>query len=182
MNIWDYMNTIARSDKSEWLYTVCWGYGSCGCFHDDLSNETVEDQTVTIVDKHSSYAAFAKDLSISLAWGLGLKNKELNESWTQVFPDKSARMYFLDFFYNKALIYRETVVSVDGGRCILPLPKQVFDKADETKVIEYRINSIINNILRLVNSLQTTYDYDSYISRSGIIVEDSYYPIPENNR
>ena len=177
MTAWDYMNIIAESDKAEWLYTICWGYGSCGCFHDDLSNETNEDQTITAVDKHSSYATFSKDLSISLAWGLGRENKELNEPWTQAFPDKAARMYFLDFFYNNALIYRETVVSVDGGRCILPLPKQVFDEASPSKVVAYKTNAKLSKILKLINSLQTTYDYDSYLNRSGFRMEDADYPI-----
>ncbi len=177
MNIWDYIRVISESSKSEWLHTVCWGYGSCGCFHDDLSNETIEDQMSTIIDKHSNYATFANDVSISLAWGLGRENKELVESWTKVFPPKSSRMYFLDFFYNNALIYRENVVSVDGGRCILPLPKQVFDKKDETKIIEFRVNSKINRILKLINSLQTTYDYDSYITKTKIVVIDGDYPI-----
>lgn len=178
MDIWNYMHTIAGSTKSEWLYTVCWGYGSSGCFHDDLFNETVDEQIVTNVDKHGNYAAYARDLSISLAWGLGTENKALKESWTQVFDDKNAHLYFLDFFYNGALVHRETVVSVDGGRCVLPLPKQVVDERDPTKVVELQTSAVLDSILRLVNSLFTRYDYDEYMSRSGIRVAEREYPIP----
>lgn len=177
MDIWTYMNTVASSKKTDWLYTVCWGYGSSGCFHDDFFNESIDDQIVTNVDKHGNYASYAKNLSISLAWGLGTENKELKEPWTQVFSDKNARMYFLDFFYNSALVYRETVVTVDDGRCILPLPKQLLDENDQSKVIEYRTNPVLNNILRLVNSFFSRYDYDEYIKLSGIKIADSSYPI-----
>lgn len=171
------MKTIAESKKTEWLYTVCWGYGSSGCFHDDFYNESIDDQIVTNVDKHGNYASYAKDISISLAWGLGTENKLVDEPWTQVFNDKNAHMYFLDFFYNGALVYRETVVSVDGGRCVLPLPKQIPDKNDQSKIIEYRTSTTLNNILRLINSLYSRYEYDEYIQRSGIKISSDTYPL-----
>lgn len=50
------------------------------------------------------------------------------EDQTNVFPDKTATSNFVDFFYSGVLFYRDIYVSVDGGRCSLPLPKMVIDE------------------------------------------------------
>lgn len=79
------------------------------------------------------------------------------EKWATEHPDSSAYLYEYSLYYNSSLIKRYSLVSVDGGRATLPIPRlgtNIVTRKD------YRIALIINEGEVL-----------EYIHRSGLIVE-----------
>jgi hypothetical protein len=60
---------------------------------------------------------------VSLVLGEGHAEDDLHTwDWVNVFPDHSARNFYIDLLYNGVPIYRQLAVSVDGGRADLPSP------------------------------------------------------------
>jgi len=53
----------------------------------------------------------------------GVHAENFNESWATKHPDSHATSYYCDIYYGTSLIEQKIVVSVDGGRAILLLPK-----------------------------------------------------------
>ena len=51
------------------------------------------------------------------------ERRDFSEVWTKRFADKSAYKAHYDVLYGTSLLVRKMLVSVDGGRAILPLPK-----------------------------------------------------------
>lgn len=80
-----------------------------------------------------------------------------NEDWATKHPDPNATQVRGYFYYGNNPIMEVFLVSVDGGRAILPYPK-----SDTNRVItrrEYNIATLINDRL------------DEYLQRSNIRVE-----------
>lgn len=79
------------------------------------------------------------------------------EEWATGHPDSNAYLYEYSLYYNSSLIKRYNLVSVDGGRATLPIPRlgtNIITRKD------YRIALIINEGEVL-----------EYIHRSGLVVE-----------
>jgi len=80
-----------------------------------------------------------------------------HEEWATTHPDPHAYLYQYFLYYNSSLIKKYNLVSVDGGRANLPIPRA------GTNIIprkDYRFALIINERETL-----------EYIHRSGLIVE-----------
>ncbi len=96
---------------------------------------------------------------------LRMESKEIDhdrdifqEDWATRHPDASAYKETYKVFYGSSLISRMELVSVDGHRATLPMPKS------STNVIplnEYRFAQIVDQGGRL----------DEYIKRSQLVVE-----------
>jgi hypothetical protein len=170
MTLDEYMRLVSDSTRSDWNVIVCWGAGSGPSYLTDMSVwytgsgdfHNLEMRT------HSSVATFKQDISVSFAWGMQ-SNDDFMEDWANKFPDSHASSYYIDFFYHGSLIARELGVSVDGGRVTLPLPDRDIDsRTYETRRLT--VTSQMNSILKLINSMTSSYDYDEYLKRAGIVV------------
>jgi len=73
------------------------------------------------LQEHSTLLSFTQDVRFGLAWGL-VAEKNYSEDWIDKLPNKRAQGVILDFLYNGTLVFRDTLVAVDGWRCILPQP------------------------------------------------------------
>lgn len=80
-----------------------------------------------------------------------------HEEWATKHPDSHAYLYGYSLYYNSSLIKKYDLVSVDGGRATLPLPR-VGTNSIARK--DYRFALIINEGEIL-----------EYIHRSGLIIE-----------
>ncbi len=122
----------------------------------------------TEVDRPHSLMVLRSNLSIALA--IGLKDGDsFNEPWAQNFPDGSARPFWVDFMFNGCLIFRERLVSVDGGRCSLPVPL--------SQTPPYQVPARLVKLARLVQgSAENTYSFDEYFSRAGLEECDAPWP------
>ena len=153
---------------------ACWGAGAGPSYRYCLTTWRAGETDTIAVDSHGYYASLKTDLSISMAWGLEHQS-DFREDWANKFPDPKASSCYLDYFYNNGLVYRDVIVSVDGGRCFLPLPQIEMDEKQK-KITAYKVTVTEINLVRLISRLTASYDYDSYISRSGFTVIDAEWP------
>lgn len=86
-----------------------------------------------------------------------VQNKDFKEKWANNHPDPKATGYYFNLFYSATLLKRIILVSVDGGRALLPCPnsKGVVRKFD------YKIAELFD----------TTHTLDEYLNRSGLSIE-----------
>ncbi len=89
----------------------------------------------------------------------GIQNEDFKDSWANNHPDSKAVGYWYDIFYDGAFIDRVLLVSVDGGRAVIPPPKF---KTGNIERYEYSIAKIHDTL----NSV------DEYIERSGLTLAD----------
>jgi hypothetical protein len=89
------MNILATSNRDDWF------------FH-------VENSVYTYKD----------DVNLRIEQGeIDFNNKFVGEDWATKHPDSSAHKVKFNVFYNASLIADYTLVSVDGCRATLPMPK-----------------------------------------------------------
>lgn len=84
------------------------------------------------------------------------------EEWATTVSHDPVQSYYYDFVYDRALIERFILVSVDGNRASIPLPKS----AVELKItkLQYKIGEIAN---------KRTEDFIDYLGRTGVQVENT---------
>jgi len=85
---------------------------------------------------HEFLLVYKPDVSIVLAETHDESDRDYVWDWVEIYPDKSARKFYIDLYYNGVPVHREVAVSVDGGRVQLPSPRGFVgeDKASGWKV------------------------------------------------
>ncbi|WP_193747397.1 hypothetical protein [Ruegeria sp. ANG-S4] len=136
-----YFSMIERSKPDAWRVEVLPPYLA----EIQQLNDPLEEPPYLLAEKPTSLLVFRDDVRISVAMGR-IEEEEFNEDWATGFSDKKATLRRADFLFSGSLIYSCSYVSVDGGRCDLPLlssgkltvPKrfnramQIFHQARET--------------------------------------------------
>lgn len=174
MKLDEFLKNIIHSKIEDWTVISCWGGNSGPSFLNQFivwNSGSGEFQNLEI-ESHSMVASYRNNLSIMIAWGLK-HNDNFIEEWANNFSVQRAASDFVDFFYNGALVLREIIVSVDGGRCYLPLPKLEFDNKGK-KVTRLYVSKYKSRFVEMLNKFSSTYNYNyrNYLSQSGIEVVD----------
>lgn len=165
------LKTFINSDKEDWNTISSWGHGSGPSYRDQFSfSEVYEGESFVLVhQEHSSVASYMPNLSITIAWGIqvGDKNDRVDRPWAKNNPDPSpGRSSYLDFFYNNALVFRVAYCTVDGGRCEIPFPD--YDEHGNVSVPrEY--HDLIKKFSEIVNR---SFIFDGYFARTGITISE----------
>ncbi len=162
MKLEDILASCAKSKPEAWKVIPCGGGGSGPSFLEEWGSDA--DGEPTLVGSHTMRAAYRPDVSIALAWGL-TAHEEFEEAWTATFERGPASSCFIDFFYNGALVERGLYVSVDGGRCKLPIPQR--DLAAEPGLWITRWQ---HDFFALLNALEGVNDFDLYLRDAGFEV------------
>lgn len=111
----------------------------------------------------SSVAVNKRDVNLRLVINYleeGKQCEDFQEEWANRHPDRHATGYWCDIYYAATHVARNILVSVDGGRAMLPLPRQrgIDGKLTEVLPFDYRIAQIFDSLGSL----------DEYMARSGI--------------
>lgn len=112
----------------------------------------------------SSIAVNKRDVNLRLEINF-LEEKQcedFKEHWANRHPDAHATGYWCDIYYSSTHVSRNILVSIDGGRAMLPIPRQkgIDGKLTEILPYDYRIAQIFDSIGTL----------DEYIIRSGLTI------------
>jgi len=119
---------------------------------------------------HTAIMAYRRNLAITMAYGMVCR-EEVHANWTKVFPDPRSSMRYLDFFYNSALVFREALISVDGGQCVLPIP-------NPGPTSPYEVPRRRCDIARLLHQVTNPMrDFDDYFTHAKMRVIDEYWPL-----
>ncbi len=158
MTLEEYLKTVADSDIKHWqvLRTPTFLYRLQPVRSGPNRSLDFELQ------EHNYILSYEHDLSISLAWGL-VQDKNYTDDWINKFQDKRAQTVLLDFLYNGALVFRETLVAVDGWRCILPMPA-AGDSAPPFPISVFKFK-----LARLIHQLTGPgTNFEDYFRRAGM--------------
>jgi hypothetical protein len=118
-----------------------------------------------MVDEHMVSFAYRPNIAITMAYGL-VDQSGFELPTGHPFAQENARSLFLDIFHDGQLVHRETVISVDRQRCLLPMPL-----AWEPPV---QIATAQMSLIRLIHALAgPPTDYDSYFRESGMMRSDT---------
>ncbi|MDR4498546.1 MAG: hypothetical protein MRK02_11605 [Candidatus Scalindua sp.] len=90
----------------------------------------------------------------------GIQNENFQAEWANCHPDKNASGVWHDLYYDGAFLDRIILVSVDGGRALIPPPEFESGKINRYKYHVAKIHDTINTL-------------DEYIRRSKLELEDS---------
>lgn len=88
------------------------------------------------------------------------ENRDFNEPWAVKFPDKNAKASDYTIYYNNSLIEKKTLVSVDGGRAVLPMPK-----SNSNNIVDF-VSYILAKIVNAGDQ------FDSYFNRALLKKDD----------
>lgn len=81
-------------------------------------------------DGHRKVYVFHDNAAITLAWGkVHQEGQPWTETWSEAggFPDNKIYGHWFDICYNGVVIHRDLVLSVDGGRGILPSGRPISE-------------------------------------------------------
>lgn len=92
----------------------------------------------------------------------GIQNADFKEPWANCHPDQRATGYWCDIHYASTHVARDILVSVDGARAMLPIPRQAGSDGKITEVLPYDY--------RLAQIFDTLGSLDSYLVRSGLTI------------
>jgi len=92
----------------------------------------------------------------------GIQNADFKEPWANCHPDQRATGYWCDIHYASTHVARNILVSVDGARAMLPIPRQAGADGRVTEVLPYDY--------RLAQIFDTLGSLESYMVRSGLSV------------
>ncbi len=89
----------------------------------------------------------------------GVQNDDFKEPWANCHPNSRATGYWYELYYDGAFIDRILLVSVDGGRAVIPPPSLRTGKIERYEYSIAKINDVLNTV-------------DEYIERSGLELAD----------
>ena len=112
---------------------------------------------------------YTKDIRFGMAWGL-VMDKNYREDWLAKLPNKRAEAVVLDFLFGGALVFRDTLVAVDGWRCILPQPINSDGPPFNVPERRFKVAKLIHQIVGPETS------FDSYFRRVGMAPVKTSWP------
>ena len=87
----------------------------------------------------------------------GTHNSDFREEWANCHPNPRACSYWCELYYDGSLIDRTILVSVDGGRALLPLPEVGTNEVSEYQYLVAQIHDVLGSL-------------DKYMKRSKLHV------------
>ncbi|HIF9299408.1 TPA: hypothetical protein ACX6QU_003366 [Photobacterium damselae] len=169
MDLNTYKENLLKAQSDDWTIIGCWGAGSGPSYRNAISvwtKSSGEFHNIE-VESHAEVYSLKSDLRISVSIGI-THNDDFVESWANQFTDSKASSSFVDFFFCNQLVYRDIYVAVDGGRCMLPLPKIHVNKTTH-KIDRLTVSREKYEFFKLLNRLT---DYEHYFSQTEIEIVD----------
>jgi hypothetical protein len=139
------------------------GAPSLSYIENTIRGSDPQEEWEKISAEMSSVAVNKRDVNLRLVVNYldeGKQCDDFREEWANRHPDCKATGYWCDTYYGAAHVARNILVSVDGGRAMLPLPRQggIDGRVTEVLPFDYRIAQIFDSLGNL----------DEYMARSGL--------------
>lgn len=123
----------------------------------DILANSAQDEW--IVDDETGSFTYKEDLNLRIEREPYDLRRNFNEEWATKHPDTEAKTVNYTIKYGSSFVARETLVSVDGGRAILPMPDV------ETKK---NVSQEDMNFTRIVDINGKA---DEYLKKSGLKIK-----------
>lgn len=131
-----------------------------------MSSDSVDDWSSTGYDTVTNSESIYYKKNVNLRFVSGYDDKYIQqngfiEPWANKHPDPKATGYFVQLYFASSHINNFILVSVDGGRALLPLPKSFTNL--EVFPLDYKIAQIHDKLGSL----------NEYMSRSNLKISDT---------
>lgn len=168
MKLRELLDLILDSNADDWNRISCWGFGSGPSYKNDFTfYEVYEGQdNILNVKSHSELCIYKDNIDITMAYGL-TANDDFRAEWANKFPDPKAYSKIVDIFYKNSLVFRETYLVVDGGRCEVPIPGY---NSDGELVVGDEYHKFIQLLENISNGTRTDSNFNRYFKNMGIKV------------
>jgi hypothetical protein len=87
-----------------------------------------------IMGEHHSYAVCRQEPSLTMAWGMNVYDREEGDElvfdWAKQFINPAVRPFWVDFFWNGALLDRVELATIDGTHGTIPIPDAGLEVSD----------------------------------------------------
>lgn len=177
MTLDDLLTTITGSEPEQWHRVDSGWVTYMDRFSQVSSWHEGEERVWLEHTSHHSRAVYKPDIAIGMAWGLRRDpdDQGFHEDWLERFADPNAWAAWLDVLYHGQPVDRRLYVVVDGGRCSLPLPEQMFadNGLDWPREKRLWVPEVDVKLFRLVNELSSGWDFDRYLNQAGFDVADA---------
>lgn len=139
------------------------GAPSLSYIENTIRDSDPQEEWEKVSTEISSIAVSKRDVNLRLVMNYLDEGKwcdDFQEEWANRHPDSHATGYWCDTFYGATHVARNILVSVDGGRAMLPLPRQrgIDGKITEVLPFDHRIAQIFDSLGSL----------DEYMARSRL--------------
>jgi hypothetical protein len=112
-----------------------WSYG--GRHEDGFSN---------IMGEHPNHAVCREEPSLTMLWGMDVYDREdredLHFDWAKDYVNSTVRPFWVDFFWNNALIDRVELCRVDGAHGTIPDPGSSLEVSDFEVAVAYLVHDL----------------------------------------
>jgi hypothetical protein len=166
MKLQDAYAILEKGNPDDWQYVDGLTYGG-------FQQIIRVDASLIEVESHHFRAIYKPDIGLSLAWGYP-DQEQFSESWAEGFADSKASSHFLDLQWNGIIVKRWQRVTVDGGRCGLPVPRIDLDRTNPSRrgITAHWISGYTAKLFELVETLERghTSQFYKYLGQAGIEV------------
>lgn len=157
MDLWAIRKNFEETIDDHWNLLEVSTY-----FHDRIVGSGDEME----VESHYHRAVLTSDVRLALEWGMHANSREddvqfKNYPWGEQvhWPDPKVVEEFIDVFWDGSLVDRLRVMSVDGYRALLPLPKK---RGDDWTVMGWEVD-----LTRLVDQISGHDEFHRYFEGTG---------------
>lgn len=167
MRLTDLLTTIYSSDPEHWN-SIDPPYAKY-LTHLEVEGRSVQAESFGY---HAKWI-YVEDIHISLAISeeIDRQGSDYQADWN-VWPDKRIEEHYLDILVGGQVVFRQLVLSVDGGRVILPSPKletvdtgQMWHEPFTNSVTELQFE-----LARFIAGVQGNRDFEVYFKQAGFVV------------
>ena len=117
-----------------------------------IQNELIADSTAAAwyrvsVAGPSHYRAVCRaEPCLTMSWGMGVHDRaelsELHFDWADRFVNKAVAPFWVDFFWNNALIDRVELARIDGGQGTIPMPGPGMEVTNFQVAVAYLVDGL----------------------------------------
>jgi hypothetical protein len=116
-------------------------------FHYRWSYSSGTDSTVShIIGEHRGHAVHREEPNLTMSWGMEAHERknceELRFDWAQDYVNSTVHPFWVDFFWNNALIDRVELCSVDGSHGTIPIPDALREVSDFVVAVAYLVHGL----------------------------------------
>ncbi len=91
-----------------------------------------------------------------------VQENRFKENWANIHPDSNATGYYIQLYFSSSHLSNFILVSVDGGRALLPLPKSRTNL--EVSPLDYKVAQIHDRLSSL----------NEYMARSELQISSAF--------
>jgi hypothetical protein len=97
-----------------------------------------------VQSEHHDHAVCREEPSLTMSWGMNIyeDRRDLQFDWAEAFVNSTVRPFWVDFFWNNALIDRVELCRMDGGHGTIPIPGYRREVSDFAMAVAWLIHGL----------------------------------------